>query len=150
MSLAAPSPHRAQVTLEVPFHDVDSLDIVWHGHYLKYLEIARTRLFRELGLGGRVSDTFDYVLVVIESKLRHSAPLKFGDQFRVDAWLVDIDYRIRVAYEVHNLTTGRRALRAHTTLATLDPRGGLLVETPRELIELLAAPSAPSGSSEAG
>ena len=77
------------------------------------------------------------MLVVIESKLRHSAPLRFADKFRVDAWLKDIDYRVCVAYEVHNLTTERRALRAHTTLATLDPRGGLVVETPPELLQFL-------------
>ncbi len=136
--LSTPSKHRASVTLEVPFHDVDSLNIVWHGHYLKYLEIARTQLFRDLGLtSGRVSDTLEYVLVVIESKLRHSAPLRFADKFRVDAWLKEIDYRICVAYEVHNLTTGRRALKAHTMLATLDPKGELLVETPRELLGFL-------------
>ncbi len=145
-----PSSHRTSVTLEVPFHDVDSLDVVWHGHYLKYLEIARTQLFRELGLGGRISDNFDFVLVVIESKLRHSAPLRFGDRFRVDAWLKEIDYRICVAYEVHNLTSGRRALKAHTMLATLDPKGGLLIETPRELLPFLSAtPDASIGPASA-
>ena len=25
----------------VPFFDVDSMNVVWHGHYVKYLEIAR-------------------------------------------------------------------------------------------------------------
>jgi len=34
--------HAIEIRLEVPFHDVDALRIVWHGHYLKYLELART------------------------------------------------------------------------------------------------------------
>ena len=25
----------------MPFHDVDALHVVWHGHYYKYLELAR-------------------------------------------------------------------------------------------------------------
>ena len=29
------------IELTVPFYDVDSMDIVWHGHYLKYFEDAR-------------------------------------------------------------------------------------------------------------
>jgi acyl-CoA thioester hydrolase len=32
---------HAEVEVVVPFFDVDSMDVVWHGHYVKYLEIAR-------------------------------------------------------------------------------------------------------------
>ena len=32
------------VELEVPFHDIDGLGIVWHGNYFKYFELARTEL----------------------------------------------------------------------------------------------------------
>ena len=38
--------HETSVEIEVPFHDVDALRIVWHGHYYKYLELARTQLLR--------------------------------------------------------------------------------------------------------
>ena len=30
---------QAEVVIEVPFHDVDIMNVVWHGHYLKYFEI---------------------------------------------------------------------------------------------------------------
>jgi len=26
----------ASATVEVPFHDVDAMNVCWHGHYLKY------------------------------------------------------------------------------------------------------------------
>ena len=42
--------HEVRVQLEVPFHDVDRLGVVWHGHYFKYFELARTRLLRAIGL----------------------------------------------------------------------------------------------------
>ena len=32
---------EASVRLKVPFHDVDTMQVVWHGHYLKYFEQAR-------------------------------------------------------------------------------------------------------------
>ena len=32
---------HADVIIEVPFHDVDTMNVVWHGHYLKYFEIPR-------------------------------------------------------------------------------------------------------------
>ncbi len=42
--------HEAVYEQRVPLHDCDPLGIVWHGHYYKYLEIARTLLFEGLGI----------------------------------------------------------------------------------------------------
>ena len=41
--------------------------------------------------------------------------------------------RIRLAFDVHNLTQDRRSARAWTVLATTDPEGDLQVLTPAEL-----------------
>ncbi|MES2605832.1 MAG: acyl-CoA thioesterase, partial [Pseudomonadota bacterium] len=38
----------AETTLVIPFHDVDPAQIVWHGHYAKYLEIARGKLLDKI------------------------------------------------------------------------------------------------------
>lgn len=129
--------HVASVEFEIPFHDVDAMGVVWHGHYLKYFEYARTRLFKDLDLGGEVSRKFPYVWVVIESKVRHTAPLRFEDRAQVTARLVDVDYRVHVAYEVQNLTTSSQAAKGHTMLATLDGKGSLLMQTPEELLSYL-------------
>lgn len=131
----------ATVRFEVPFHDVDKMGVVWHGHYLKYFEYARTKLLQDLGLGGEISGRFPYVWVVIESRIRHTAPLRFEDKIEVTARLVDIDYRIHVAYEVFNLTTKKRAAKGHTMLATLDGKGEMMLETPQELLPYLTEDS---------
>ena len=39
---------HADVMIEVPFHDVDTMNVVWHGHYLKYFEIARCKLLDQI------------------------------------------------------------------------------------------------------
>ena len=41
--------HGVQLDIEVPFFDVDMMQVVWHGHYVKYLEQARRALFADLG-----------------------------------------------------------------------------------------------------
>ena len=38
------------VAIAVPFHDIDSIGIAWHGHYAKYFEIARCALLDEFRL----------------------------------------------------------------------------------------------------
>jgi acyl-CoA thioester hydrolase len=41
------------VTIEatVAFHDIDVIGVMWHGHYLKYLENARWALMDRIGFG---------------------------------------------------------------------------------------------------
>lgn len=121
---------RVEVELEVPFHDVDGLHVVWHGHYYKYFEIARTALFRACKLDVPDMIELGYRMVVIESKCRHVFPLRYGDKFRVSAWFKEFEYRLHVAFEIWNLTADRRAAKGHTVLATLDAGGNLLLATP--------------------
>lgn len=36
-------------TFKVAFFDVDSMEVMWHGNYVKYLEMARCELLDKLG-----------------------------------------------------------------------------------------------------
>ena len=121
---------EVSVDLEVPFHDVDMLRVVWHGHYYKYFEVARTALLRKYELDGqRLLDT-GFMFLVIESHCRHVSPLKFGDKFRVGAAFKDLEFRVNIAFEIHNLSHDRRAAYGYTTLATVDREGQLMLRTP--------------------
>lgn len=123
----------------VPFHDCDPLGIVWHGHYYKYLEHARTVLLSRHGLD--VPDFLEmrHRLLVIETRCRHAFPLSYGERFRVHAWFIDTDMRLNVGYEVKNLTQGRRSARAWTVLVVTDSQGNMLLETPREIRRRISA-----------
>ena len=84
----------------MPLHDVDLLGVVWHGNYYKYLELARTRLLRTRGLDAGDLIGKRYRFYVIESRCRHTFPLRYGDQARVTAWVRDTRHRVLIAYEV--------------------------------------------------
>jgi acyl-CoA thioester hydrolase len=129
---------EAIVEFDVPFHDVDMMRIVWHGHYYKYLELARTELLRSCDLDAGDIIGSQYRFVVFDSRCRYVYPLRYADRVRVAAWVSDHRHRVRIAYEVTNLTVGRRAARGHTVLATTDLEGRLLMETPDEIVRRLA------------
>lgn len=143
-SRARPKPAilNAEVELVVPFHDVDSLRIVWHGHYLKYLELARTELFRGIGLDRAEFERARYGFLVIENGCRYISPLGYGDRVRITAWLRDVKHRIQISYDVFNLTRGQRAARAYTTLVTVDASGRMLLKTPQKILDRLEKPGA--------
>ncbi len=121
------------IELEVPYHDVDMQGIVWHGHYLKYLELGRTAYFCSCKFDVDQRSVGAYSLFVIESRIRHSFPLRYGERFRIRTWCTDSHYRVRLAYEIWNLNHDRRSARAHIVLATIDSDGKLLYETPNEI-----------------
>ena len=125
------------IELEVPFHDVDALQIVWHGRYAKYAELAATALFRARGVDLNALASTGHRMVVMESRCRYAFPLRYGDCFRVSAWFRDLDHRVCIAYELVNLTHGRRSARGHTALVTLDKDGKLLLVTPQALVDKL-------------
>ena len=130
---------ETSVELEVPFHDVDMLGVVWHGHYYKYLEAARTRLLVSCGLDAGDLIGPRYHFVVIESRCRYAYPLRYRQRMRVTAWVRDVAHQIKIAYEIHNLDEKRRSARAYTTLATLTHDDKLLLETPVEIRSRLGA-----------
>jgi acyl-CoA thioester hydrolase len=131
--------HETRVELDVPFHHVDVLGIVWHGHYPKYFEAGGMALLRKLSLDGGDLIGSRYRLVVIETACRHAFPLRYADRVGVTAWISDYARRLVIRYDVRNETHGRRAAHGHTTIATLDAEGRLRLETPPEIIARIQA-----------
>jgi acyl-CoA thioester hydrolase len=131
--------HETRIESEVAFHDVDSMRIVWHGHYYKYFELGRTALLRSVSLDNDAIGGRGYRVVVVESKCRHAHPLRYGERFEVAAWFRDIKNRLCIDYEITNLAQERRSARGHTILAWLDESGQLLLETPRSIHDALSA-----------
>ena len=137
--MKSPPPDAVSIEMEVPFHHVDALQIVWHGHYYKYLELARTQLLRCRKLDADDLIGLGMGLVMIESSCRYASPLFYADRFRVSAWFRDVKHRVFIAYEVTNLTRDRRAARAHTIFAATDHEGRMLLRTPPAILERLDA-----------
>jgi acyl-CoA thioester hydrolase len=134
-----PRLHETRALVDVPFHHVDALGIVWHGHYPKYFEAAGMALLRKLALDGGDLIGERYRLVVIETACRHAFPLRYADRVAVTAWISEYERRLVIRYEVRNLSHERRAAHGHTTLATLDADGRLRLETPPEIVARIRA-----------
>lgn len=126
----------ASVTLEVPFHDVDSMGVVWHGHYVKYLEIARTALVRRVDMDVPRMLALGCLWPVVECRLKYIHPLRYGQSVRVEASLLEYENRLKIGYLITDAATGQRLTRAMTVqVAVSAVTGELLFESPRELIQ---------------
>ncbi len=114
-----PPDWQATVTLDMPFHDVDSAGVVWHGNYFKYFEHARSALLRRLDYDVPQMFASGYAWPVIESHCRHIAPLRYGDTIRVTARLLEAELRLKIGFDIRSVD-GLKIARGHTIQVAVD------------------------------
>jgi acyl-CoA thioester hydrolase len=115
---------QAEVELEVPFHDIDLLGIAWHGHYCKYLEIARCAMLDKIGYGYMEMKATGYVWPIVDLSVRYVRPAKFGQRIRVSSELVEWEYRMKIKYRIADAETGEVLAKGHTIQAAVDANSG--------------------------
>lgn len=132
---ALSSSATASVEFRVPFHDCDPLQIVWHGNYLRYFELARTALFQKLQLDVPDIRDLGYTMFVSETHCRYLYPLRYNDAVTVRARFARVGAILRVSYTAVNVTENRKSARAYTELAFTDRDGKLITELPEVICE---------------
>lgn len=118
--------HTAQV--RVRYADTDQMQIVWHGKYLEYFELARTELMRACGLPYAVMESLGVRLPLIEAHCRYHAPARYDDMLLVESSVGDyhsprlrIDYRIATIDAPTLTLVSGHTVHAFQDVATLRP-----------------------------
>jgi acyl-CoA thioester hydrolase len=124
-----------EVDLTVPFHDLDPLQVVWHGNYLKYFDIARSELFIRAGIDlfGYFKQT-GYLFPITKSTTKYISSLRYLDAFKSIATVVEarnkivIDFQIRMAGNNQICAKGRSE-----QVAVKYPEMEILFEIPADI-----------------
>ncbi|MGA9536691.1 MAG: thioesterase family protein [Desulfobacterales bacterium] len=123
----------------VPFHDLDPLQIVWHGNYLKYFDIARFGLFKQAGL-----DLYQYFLdrqlifPVTRSSAKHIVPLRYDDEFVCKATVTEAVYKIAMSFEIRLAGNGQICTRGKSEqVAVKMPEMEMQFEVPGDVTTAL-------------
>lgn len=123
----------------IPFHDLDPLQIVWHGNYLKYFDIARFGLFKQAGL-----DLYQYFLdrqlifPVTRSSAKHIVPLRYDDEFVCRATVTEALYKIAMSFEIRLAVNGQICSRGKSEqVAVKMPEMVMQFEVPGEVTAAL-------------
>jgi YbgC/YbaW family acyl-CoA thioester hydrolase len=86
-------PH-IQTEVQVMFFDTDCGGVVHNIAYLRFIEIARTLLAEQLGLGLREMAQSHRYPVVVRTEIDYRRPAALGDRLLVHGWLDRVD-RVR-------------------------------------------------------
>ncbi|GAA0225219.1 acyl-CoA thioesterase [Marinomonas primoryensis] len=127
-----------EIELEIPFHDVDAIRVAWHGHYAKYMEIARCKLMDKINYSIVEMEESGYVWPVIDMRIRYAHPLIFGQKFKVRATLTEWENRLKVDYVFLDAQTDKRLTKAYTIQVAVEKTSGeMQYASPPILLERL-------------
>ena len=111
---------EVEIPLQIPFYDVDLLGIVWHGHYLKYFEIARAALFDTFEYGYKEMKDSGFAWPVIDAQIRYIRPAALKQEIKVKAQITEYDIRLKVNFLVTDAKTNERIAKGHTIQVAVD------------------------------
>jgi acyl-CoA thioester hydrolase len=126
----SPAPLRLDVERRIRFQEVDTLGIVWHGHYPSYFEDARVALGNHYGVGYLDFHRENVITPIKQLWTDYIAPLHFGESCTITAilhWTVAA--RINFEFEIRN-QTGILATTGYTVQLFLDTAGNILTYPP--------------------
>lgn len=128
----------AEVDVTVPFHDVDMMAVAWHGHYLRYIELARCALLDRIDYNYPQMEASGYLWPVIDVRMKYIAPLHFGQTVRVRATLVEYQHRLKIDYLLYDPQSGKRTSKGYTVQVAVSKQSGeMCLASPQVLLDKL-------------
>lgn len=110
----------AETELDVQFYDLDPMEMVWHGNYVKYLEVVRCELLNKIDYNYPQMKASGFAWPVIDMQLRYIGAAKFNQRLKLRADLVEWEHRLKINYLISDANTGKRLTRASTTQVAVD------------------------------
>jgi acyl-CoA thioester hydrolase len=125
---------QAEVLIEVPFHDVDVMKVAWHGHYVKYFEIARCALLDSIDYNYPQMEASGFAWPVIDLRVRYAQPLHFQQKIRVIAKLTEWENRLKIDYLIEDAQTGQRLTKGYTVQVAVDMQNSEMLFVSPEIL----------------
>lgn len=110
--------HEIEVT--PAFFDIDAMEIVWHGHYVKYLELARCALLAKYDYDYTRMRESGYAWPVVDLRLKYVRSATFGQPLKVKATILEWENRLRIDYLIRDAQTGAKVHRAASIQVAVD------------------------------
>ena len=126
----------ADVVIQAQFYDLDPMQVVWHGNYVRFLEHGRCALMEKIGYSYREMAASGYMWPIVDLQLKFVKSITLAQQIRITATLVEYENRIKIAYRITDAGGGDLLSKAQTTqLAVRIATGEMTFNSPAELLD---------------
>ncbi len=100
--------------IKIHYFDVDPMNVVWHGNYVRFMEMARTALIAQVGYDYAAMDASGYVWPIVDMRLKYVRPIMLQQPVIIKATLIEYENRIVVDYKFIDQETGKLLTKATT------------------------------------
>lgn len=128
----------AETIIDVPFYDTDSMSVVWHGNYVKYLEVARCDLLSKIGYTYNDMLKNGVAYPVATMQMKYIKPAIFGQKLKVVTEITDYEPALYIKYEIFDLKSGEKVFKAKSMQICVNVKTGeSIYGAPKEFVEKL-------------
>lgn len=126
-------------TLEqkVYYADTDAYGVVWHGAYLRWLEMGRTEFASEMGHPICELQDEGIVLPVVNINVRYKSSARLNDELIIETTVQKFN-SLTVTFEqkIMGKNTGKTFVEALIDVVAIDNNGKLYRRMPQVLVEM--------------
>lgn len=128
----------AEVEHTVQFFDLDPMEIVWHGNYIKYIETARCALLDKINYNYPAMRASGYAWPIVDMRMKYVRPAVFGQKLIIRAQIVEWESRLKIEYEIRDARSQECLNKSYTIQVAVDINNGeMCYESPKILFEKL-------------
>jgi acyl-CoA thioester hydrolase len=109
-----------EIELVPAFYDLDPMDIVWHGNYVKYLEVARSALLAKFNYDYPAMRASGFAWPIVDLRLKYIRPALYGKPMLVRAEITEWEHRLRIDYLIRDASTKANMTKAHSIQVAID------------------------------
>jgi acyl-CoA thioester hydrolase len=94
----------AETNIRVRYAETDQMNVVYHGNYAQYFEVARAEAIRELGFTYKEMETLGLIMPIVELHVKFLRPARYDDLLRIKTILKElpVHHRIEFFQEVYD------------------------------------------------
>lgn len=121
----------SKTEIRVRFSEVDSMGIVWHGHYVHYMEEGREDFGNKHGISYMDIKSHGYTAPLVNIEFSYKKPLRYGDSVIVETTYVDSDSaKIIFHFDLYRKSDGETVACGKSVQVFLDANGELALTFP--------------------
>lgn len=113
-----------QVFNRVLYADTDRSGIVYHANYLRYFELGRASLMRDVGFPYSQVEDSGYIYPIVDLGLKYFLPLEYDSPMLIHTRPAELErVRVRFEYIITHAETNELVCMGHTLHCALNKKG---------------------------
>jgi acyl-CoA thioester hydrolase len=130
----------AEVVITAQFGDLDPMNVVWHGTYVRYLEQARSALMDKIGYNYLEMNESGFLWPIVDLRLKYVRPIRLLQRVAVEAAIAEFENRLKVDYICRDFATREVLNKSSTIQVAVEAKTlEMCLECPTALIDRVRA-----------